>query len=325
MGCELDFRSGLGVLISLATGVGSSLSNLCIVLTQYGGASQFQVGFIIAFGGLIALVIILLCKGIGLLPDLWKDRIIVLANGVIYTLCGIALFYALPRAPLGNVITIVAAGQPIFTPIFACVLLRERWRLIDIVATVLDIIAVLLIAQPAFLFGESTNTTPEEAVAYTLAFVASLGLSLCFVLGRLVGQRVHPFVTTLYLNLVSSISNGILMFAISKPSWDFDYTVWLELLAVCLLGNLNEVGRYAALKLEFAPTVVLVQNIHIAITYILEVTVLNEKATTLDIVGATIVLSSSMMVAIVTWWQNTRTKRRLDEEAELQSLVSKDN
>ncbi|XP_070555080.1 solute carrier family 35 member G1-like [Ptychodera flava] len=317
-------RSGWGVLIGLSVGVVSAFSNTCIALAQVGGASQYQVSFFKGLGGALFLTVVLMCKGIKFIPESLRDKIIVSLNALINAVSGLGLVYALPRAPSGNVITILHGTLPVFTPLFACICLKERWRCIDAVSTIIDIAGIILIAKPEFIFGSDSTaaSSPDEAFAYLTVTLAAMGLSSNYVFGRWVGPSVHPLTTSFYVEIFVTLVNAILMYAISSPTWMLAWYVWLEVAAVCVLGTYEDVGRYRSLQLEAAPTVVLLGSIQIIILYILDLTALDADVDELDLIGAALILISTVFVTVMSWRSNFKRNETQPEE-EMHILADK--
>ncbi|XP_070555083.1 solute carrier family 35 member G1-like [Ptychodera flava] len=316
------FQSGFGVLVGLFSGVLTAFSNLCIVVAEDGGASQFQVAFLNAAVGLIIFAFVMCVKRVAFIPEKWKDRGFVTLNGVLHAVSGLGLLYALPRAPVGNVVTIVIGSMPIVTALFACVCLKERPRWFVGVGILIDVTGIILVSKPEFIFGRETGTsvTSQEGIAYFLAFLAAVGLSTTYICGRIVGPTVNPLATTFFVDVFISIVNAIFMIFSRTSEWNLSGVVWVALAGVIVTGNLGEWARYRSLQIEGAPTVVLLGNIQLVFVYILQITILHESSDLLDIIGAALVLLAATIVAIGSWRVNA--KRQTDEE-NIQLLTSK--
>ncbi|XP_006821980.1 solute carrier family 35 member G1-like [Saccoglossus kowalevskii] len=319
---DRTINSWVGIALAFLYGVCSAVGAMFIIWAQNGGASQFQIAFITQLVVTIVAVIAIIIKKISISSDNFCDTFLILGNGMIRALAEIAIYYALPRAPLGNIMVIVYGGIPIITSIFSWLCLKEKCRCTDIIAFFLVVLGVLMIARPDFfLQPRNPELAREEDIAYICAAIGSIGLATSLLITRSIGESVHPITTMFYYGIISALLNAIiLVFITTSQDWDLPSFAWWSLLGACIFVTLSDWSLFSALQLETATTVVLIGEVQICITYILDLFVLNNVLDVLDFVGAALVLAASLIVAIASCWSN-KTKK---EDNELQQLVIKD-
>lgn len=112
----------------------------------------------------------------------------------------LCFFYAIPRLPLADV-TVIQFTNPVFTAVFAALLLKERMNKAVVLSIGLSLSGVLLIAQPSFLFGARAVSLDLTAVAVALAGAVFAGAAYTAV--RKLRETEHPLVVVFYFPLVS--------------------------------------------------------------------------------------------------------------------------
>ncbi|KAM5351935.1 hypothetical protein ACJ41O_004658 [Fusarium nematophilum] len=175
------------------------------------------------------------------------------------------VWYSMMYLPLADatVITFLAPGVAGFICWFA---LREPFTRIEQLATLVALLGVVLIAQPASLFSKSDDqqdpstaeppeaglpgagheATPEERlVAVGVALLGVLGAAGAFTTLRTIGRRAHPLISVNYFGVISTVMSTLfLIFApilnVNQPAlrWINPSTVkqWLLLLPLGILG-----------------------------------------------------------------------------------------
>ncbi|XP_070555082.1 solute carrier family 35 member G1-like [Ptychodera flava] len=320
---EKYVNSWIGVALALMCGMCNSVAYMFIVWVQIGGGSQFQIAFVSGVSMTFVSLLVVLCKKISLSADSSSTAFLVVCNGLIRTLSDIAIFYALPRAPVGNVAVIIYGCIPIFTVILSCCFLKECCRFHDFVAFMFIICGVFFIVKPHFIFHSLRNSFFEERdLAYVCAAAGSLGWATSLMIGRSVGDSVHPFTTVFYNGFVSLLVNAIILVFVSKPSnWILPAFAWISLFGVCSLNTVTEWSLFTALQLESAPTVVLLADIRIVVSYLLDVFVLHNRVDVWDLIGATLVTIATLVVAVASCWINVEDVSR---HQELETLIVRD-
>ncbi|XP_077998803.1 solute carrier family 35 member G1-like [Glandiceps talaboti] len=310
--------SAIGVLLGLISGSSYAISSVFIVLLQNMGVTQFQVKFITGFVGALTVLPLIFYKRVDVRLTSWKDRIILLGNGAIGTVSCIALLYALPNAPLGNINSLIQGSLSIITALLACICLKEVCSLPEVAASLLSVTGILLITRPEFLAPTHSSPSRRESIAYILTLVSVVGISAGYIIGRAVRERVHVFAIMLYNSSVNTLLNFALMFIITPSSnWNIPYLGFLYLFAVCAAGVISTWARYESLRMESAASVALLSNIQLVISYLADIFIFHYNIHPLDFVGAGVVVLSSVIVSIFSCKKKLDTskeKSKIDEE-----------
>ena len=126
-------------------------------------------------------------------------------------------FYGLKHMPQGDV-SMLTAGAPALTAIFAFFVLKEKIILLDILNVVLVLVGMVLIIKPPFLFGYSREyeADPEYAVAAVGVSCCTLVQANVYILLRLL-KEVHFAVIILVFGVVGTAVSAAALFAFSSP------------------------------------------------------------------------------------------------------------
>mgnify|MGYP000418358356 CR=1 FL=1 len=113
--------------------------------------------------------------------------------------------------------SVIRFTSPAMVTILAWLLFKEKFGWTNAVSTVLSLLGVVLVAQPAFLFGEREQVqssgdakgggdgTPEQIeIATAFAFVAAVAAALAFLAIRRV-NALHPMVITFWFSLTGFV------------------------------------------------------------------------------------------------------------------------
>ena len=90
-----------------------------------------------------------------------KDRVLIVARGVIACLQVMASYFALKQMPLG-VQKMILSTRPVFTIIFARFFLKESCGLVECVTIVLMLTGLVLVIKPPFLFTQQLESGYTE-------------------------------------------------------------------------------------------------------------------------------------------------------------------
>ncbi len=176
----------------------------------------------------------------GLKPFGTRPRLLLL-RGLIGS-CALVCFYAaVVHLPLAEA-TVIHQTAPLFTAVFAAVLLREHLEGRVVVSIGLCLTGVMLIARPDWLFGAGT-AAPDFPWLY--AFVALLGAllsALAYVAVRSLGRTENPLVVVFYFPLVTVPMTA--PFALPQWVWP-DARGWLLLVGI---GASTQIAQVALTK-----------------------------------------------------------------------------
>ncbi|XP_077993027.1 solute carrier family 35 member G1-like [Glandiceps talaboti] len=307
-------QSIVGVTLATLHGAGYAIvSGLVALATDY-DVSEFQViffeGVILA---LISMVPIIYYRLDILEPD-HKTQILLLANSVPGLATKMLHFYSLSRAPVGNINAIFSGSNPIITPILACCFLREKWKLVDAISTFINVIGIVLITGPTFIFGSQPGHAKAhaEVIAYTAAIAGAFFYSVTIVMGRIVAARVEISVMMLYRAVFAFVISYICLLIKELPLLVYSKEALGIVFAEAILNCLTMGALYRSLQLESAATVAILINIQVVCSYSLDFAFLHNEVRPYELVGAALVLSSALIVYGVHAYTNYKLQKALN-------------
>ena len=214
------------------------------------------------------------------------------------TIC--LVFYAVQLIPAGDV-TAILLSRIIVTGILAWLVLGERFTCVDAALAVLMLLGVILIARPSFIFGalktarQGSHSTPGVAAVLAAAVVASVVTVSLRKLGK---SAIHPFYQLWYFSVASSVLIGALTSGLEM--WEMprcgEERVILFLAAV--LGVIANILTLYALKIEKAAYVVMFSTNAVILTFTLEFIFFGTIPHWLSVVGAGVIVFSTLAVTI---------------------------
>ncbi|XP_036192446.1 solute carrier family 35 member G1 isoform X1 [Myotis myotis] len=239
-----------------------------------------------------------------------KDlRIFLILRGVLGSTAMILLYYAFHTTSLADA-TVVSFSCPVFTSLFACMFLKEKYSLWDVLFTAFAITGVILIVRPPFLFGSNTEKITGSYSDHLKGTFASLGhalfAALTLVILRKMGKSVDYFLTIWYYVVVGLVECVIILsvFGMWKlPNCGMDR---LFLLLIGLFGLAAQVFLTKALQIEKAGLVALVKTMDVVFAFIFQIIFLHNIPTWWTVGGALCVVASSAGAAIRKWCQGSK-------------------
>lgn len=241
------------------------------------------------------------------------QRIFLFLRGLLGSTAMILLYYAVQSMPLADA-TVITFSSPAFTCIFACIFLKEKCTVWDILFMLFTITGVILIARPPFLFGSRNEGLEEEYSNHmkgTIAAVASaVGASLTLVVLRKMGKSVHYLLSIWYYAIIGLIECVIALSVIG--AWSLPYCGqdrWL-LVLIGILGLGGQTFLVKALQIEKAGPVSVMRTMDVVFAFIFQALFLHRTPTWLTIGGALCIVASTAGTAIVKWYTSSRKAKQ---------------
>ncbi|XP_077868567.1 solute carrier family 35 member G1-like [Saccoglossus kowalevskii] len=309
-------KSILGVSLAVLHGSGYAMvSGLVAIATVY-GVSEFQIIF---FEGItlsmVSIVWVMYYRHDVLVTDN-RTQLLLIVNAIPGLATKMLHFYSLTRAPVGNINAIFSGSNPIITPLLACCFLREKWKVIDAVSTLINVVGIIMITCPTFIFGSQPghHSAKEQAeiFAYVAAIAGAFFYSLTIVMGRIVGARTNIPVMLLYRSVFSFVIAYICLLIKGLPLFVYSPEGLGIVIAESLLNSLTMFAIYRSLQLENASTVAVLINIQVVVSYLLDFLFIHNNVKPFEIVGATLVVLSAFLVFIVTSYNNYKLQKALN-------------
>ncbi|CAH2322343.1 solute carrier family 35 member G1 [Pelobates cultripes] len=243
-----------------------------------------------------------------------KDqRIFLFLRGFLGSSAMILLYYAVQSMPLADA-TVITFSSPAFTCIFACLLLKEKCTVWDIIFILFTITGVVLIARPPFLFGARIEGLEEDYSDHlkgTIAAICSaVGASLTLVVLRKMGKSVHYLLSIWYYAIIGLIECVIALFALGEwrlPSCGLDRFL---LICIGLLGLGGQAFLVKALQIEKAGPVSIMRTMDVVFAFIFQALFLNHTPTLLTVGGALCIVASTAGTAILKWYNSSKKAKQ---------------
>lgn len=217
-------------------------------------------------------------------------------------------FYAVTVLPLAEA-TVIHFTNPIFVAMAAPLLLGERVGPREIGGVALGLVGVVLVAQPAFLFGGAGVTLSPLGLAVGL-LGAIFGAAASIVVRKL--RTEHPLVVVFHFPLL--VVPLTLPFVI--PVWVTPTPrEWLLLLAVGLVTQLGQLKMTEGLRLEPAARASAISYVQIVFSFTLGFTLFGEIPTPLTWLGAALVTIGTLVVVTAPARAATGTPAEVDAGA----------
>lgn len=203
----------------------------------------------------------------------------------------LCFFYAIPRLPLADV-TVIQFTNPVFTALFAALLIREKLTRAVVVSIGLSLSGVMLIAQPTVFFGAAAN--PLDLTAVAVALLGAVFAALAYTTVRKLRETEHSLVVVFYFPLVSI--PACLPILAPVAVWPTPLE-WLMLLGIGVLTQVAQIFLTRGLHKEPAGRATSVSYLQILFAALWGLMFFGEMPDVLSIVGALLVMSGILLAA----------------------------
>ncbi|KAF7550818.1 hypothetical protein G7046_g7905 [Stylonectria norvegica] len=237
------------------------------------------------------------------------------------------VWYSMMYIPLADA-TVIQFLAPGVAGIFCYFALREPFTRIEQLGTLVALLGVVLIAQPASLFsksaGESEPTTEmppetglpgadhestaeERLVAVAVGLLGVLGAAGAFTALRTIGKRAHPLISVNYFGVISTIiSVSVLVLApaldIGQPTlrWLTPATLkqWMLLLPLGILGFIMQYLLTAGLGSDKSNKANAMVYTHMLFAASFDRWVFGHRMGLMSAMGCTLILGSAIGVVL---------------------------
>lgn len=227
----------------------------------------------------------------GLRSVLGTHRRQLVQRGILGASALMCFIYSLTHLPLAES-TLIHYTNPIFAILVASIFYREHAGPVELLALAGSVVGVLLVTRPGFLFGGASSGTPLESVAIALLGAALSGAAYATIRQM---PAEAPEVVVFYLPLMAVPLS--LPFAIG--SWTPPSARgWLLIVGICITTHLGQMGLTRGLQMEKTARATMAGYTQIIFAVALGTIFFHERLTILSVVGATIILASTLGMAI---------------------------
>ena len=242
-----------------------------------------------------------------------RDRILIVARGVIACVNVLACYYALLQMPLA-IQRMILSTRPVFTLIFARIFLKESCGLVYLFSILLMLSGLVLALRPSFLFGEDLKLGPETGytddwltAALLLFLSTAVHSNVNIILRQLRKQHVVSLnssrdIIYIIITFIGIICGGIEIFT---PSWEDRLKICFVSFSSITTTSLNII----ALKIEEAGKITLIdRSSALVIGLISQILIFNDIPDNLTFVGLFLVLVSVFLTGLYRIWQLRKEK-----------------
>ncbi|XP_059025407.1 solute carrier family 35 member G1 isoform X2 [Mustela lutreola] len=237
------------------------------------------------------------------------QRIFLLLRGVLGSTAMILLYYAFQATSLADA-TVITFSSPVFTSIFACIFLKEKYSPWDALFTVFTITGVILIVRPPFLFGASAAGGGESYSLHLKGTIAAVAHAvfgaLTLVILRKMGKSVDYFLSIWYYVILGLLESIIVLFIIGEWSLPYCGLDRLFLILIGLFGLGGQVFLTKAIQIEKAGPVAIMKTMDVVFAFIFQIIFFNDVPTWWTVGGALCVIASSTGAAVRKWCQGSK-------------------
>ena len=206
---------------------------------------------------------------------------------------GFICFYAaVTHLPLAEA-TVIHHISPVLTAVVAAVWLGERLERRLLAGVALAFSGVVLIAQPALLFGAPTPTNEVPWLFVLVGVLGALFASFAYVSVRKLGATEPPILIVFYFPAISVPVS--LPFAVSEWVWP-DLQGWLLLLSVGVVTQLAQLALTKGLARERAGRATSVGYLQIAFAVAFEIFLFGQLPGPWTWAGMALVIGSVLFV-----------------------------
>ncbi len=221
------------------------------------------------------------------------NKKLLLLRGLTGTLALNCCFYAMAHMPIAEAI-LIQNTTPVFTGLLAAIFLHERRHWSVALTTGVSMVGVLIMTRPEVVFGEAharMDLWPVVAAVGGAVFTAS-----SFVIIRRIGQQEHSLTVTFTVPFV-----GVLLTVpVSATNWVMPTTgEWAILGILGLVSQLSQMALAVGIRREPVARVTNLTHAQLVFATIWGALLFNEYPDTWTLVGATVVVSASILTVIL--------------------------
>ncbi|GLD99289.1 hypothetical protein PINS_up008007 [Pythium insidiosum] len=214
--------------------------------------------------------------------------------------CSMAVgFYAMQQMVLADA-SVLIFMSPMITFFLGALFLGEHIDAGNLGCALFSFVGVICVSRPTFIFGESDATagTDPSFFAVCCALLGATGQAIVYVCMRRL-KGLHFMATINYFLLTSTLFSAFSLafiqqtFVIHMP-----LSVWLAVLGTGVFGFLGQLFMTRGFQLENAGTASVMRYLDVVFVFIWDLTLLHERISAWSVLGAVIICSSAIAIAI---------------------------
>jgi len=219
-----------------------------------------------------------------------KNKKLLIFRGLTGSIALLCFFWSLVRLPLAEA-TVLFYMSPVFAAVLAAIFLREPLRLLESLGLGLNILGVVLVAQPEFLFGDASQG--HDLVAIAVGLLGAMMAGSAYAAVRELRKSDHHLVVVFYFPLISVlICTPLIVTEYVPPT----LTEWLLLLGIGVFTQIAQIYLTKGLNLEKASRAMSVSYLQILLAVAWGFLFLNEIPNDLTLFGALMIIGGTLIV-----------------------------
>lgn len=190
------------------------------------------------------------------------QRVLLVVRGIVGFFGVFGLYFSLQYLSLSDAVSITFL-IPMFTAFLAWITLGERYSFLEGACAVCSLLGVLLIAKPAFLFGNSGVSEGDSAesssselrlLASAVGLIGVCGASSVYIVLRKIGKLCHPLISVSYFALTTCVVTFVVTLVTPSLAFQAPHNLrqWFLFLLIGLSGFFMQFCLAAGLQREKA-------------------------------------------------------------------------
>jgi len=269
--------------------------------------SAFQVVYMFSFQMFVYNYLILRARKIPFILKGGTLNNLALRRGLLIVIGCALLFNAYPMLSYSESVVLLNIG-PIVSAILAVWILNERYGWDLLVKSCVSLFGILLIAKPAFLFGESENTLfPNRSLGIMMILIFVLLQGYANIVLKQLSSKADASIVAAHLGMSLAISFGFFQLFVGA-----DNLTLHEYFLLTINGVLEASGQFfsgQAFKYGKATTISMMSYARILFAYTTEILIDGIIPDVLSIIGSCLVFSS----LFVTIYSESQKKKNILE------------
>lgn len=218
------------------------------------------------------------------------NKKLLLLRGLLGLIAVNCFYIALVRLPLAEA-TVIMFTNPVFTALIAAVMLAELIGKKDIGLMAISLAGVVLVVQPAMLFGKVGAGL--DPIGVTMGLISAVLSAAAWVTIRKLSQTEPVVVIVFYFAMITTL--GSVPLVMMNPVWP-TAVEWLLLTGIGITTHFGQLNLTRGLKLEKAGRAASVTYLQMVFAALWGMLIFNEVPSLLSIAGTILIVGSTLML-----------------------------
>ncbi|XP_077864141.1 solute carrier family 35 member G1-like [Saccoglossus kowalevskii] len=302
-----------GITMGLAGGILMAISDVFALCCMKSALNPSKIALIRSIAMILVTTPTLIYYKIDIATIGKKDIVLNTVKGFAEATADVCIYYAIDLIGMGDGMAIYTATRIIVVYIFSCILLNEIVSIHERFCIVLNILGIVLITRPDFLFGDvSSELDGKPAIGYMYSICCGFGIASGMICVRAMTPN-FPQSVPLYFNGICGavVALPLTILTGNSDMCIFSTVIHSPILLAYLLGmNVTYfICVYClnrALQLEKAATVTVVRNISMVIAFVAGVICFHNSIVFLEIIGSGLTILSTVIIALAVHRESRR-------------------